>query len=123
MIRVDVTAQDIAAGLAKNCQRCPVALALGRAGRDDYAAVVEIDFRLHLELQSRWIAAPQEVVEFVERFDAGLRCEPFRFELPDLDDPEWQEQCNDCERLLAPDGLDRDGYCPECNAEYAKERA
>lgn len=125
-IRVVVTADDIAHGIAGSCFCCPVALALSRATGDDHANVYERDWRMWLDAHSRTLKAPSAVREFVEWFDAlerrktgrvilrNLSPPPCEFELPPLSSPEWQERCDGCEELFASVELDDDGLCASC---------
>jgi hypothetical protein len=132
MIRVEVTAGDIAAGEGGDCFRCAAALALQRATGDDHANVYERDCVLYVEAWSRHLVAPYELKKFVWDFDDLPRCPdgtpdtadpeylapaPFGVELPDQSDPEWQEQCYGCEDLFDAAELDDEGRCASCAAE------
>lgn len=114
--KVSVTADDIAAGVARDCVACPVALAVGRATGDDHASIHERDWTLRVEVWGRSIVAPYEVRMFVNAFDGHLerKPKPFEFELPDDGDPEWEETCYKCEELCDPSELDDEGVCSEC---------
>lgn len=69
-VRVEVTADDIALGESKDCERCPIALALKRAGAlsvqvgDD---LITADFG-DGELEA---SPPKEALRFIAAFDAG----------------------------------------------------
>jgi hypothetical protein len=114
MIHVSVTAEDIAAGKAGDCYRCPVAIALARVTGDRESHVYGQDWMMWIDVGGRTIQAPYEVEEFVRGFDDRKSPGPFDFELPDLDDPAWRERCCRCEELFAPSELDDEGVCPEC---------
>ena len=84
-MRIRVTSDDIDAGQRRNCTACAVALALRRATGLRWAvgmnergvATARLD---PLAWPARWHDLPPAVTEFVHRFDAGGRCEPFEFE-------------------------------------------
>lgn len=129
MILVEVSAADIADGVAGDCFLCPVAIALNRATGDTAANVNEATWDLRIEVSGRSIPAPRKVRDFVYAFDAQPRDPhnrldiyhadydppaPFTFELPDLSDPEWEEKCYVCEQPFDPSELDDDGCCGEC---------
>ena len=133
-IRVNVRLSDISDGIAGDCFRCSVALALQRATKDKEARVVESDWQIKLCVHSREITAPSEVVDFVRTFDDLPRLHkdeigngkpilpkhlpeelrPFKFTLPDLGSAEWQERCCICDELFATEDLDDEGICQEC---------
>jgi hypothetical protein len=136
MIHVNATAGDIANGTAGDCHSCAVAMALTRSTRDSDAMVYERDWTMYLRVWSRLIVAPYDVRHFVQVFDGQPRTddnridvkhpdyetmEPFAFDLPDQDDPEWQEECYECEDLCDPSDLDDEGYCKDCQAKAALE--
>jgi hypothetical protein len=129
MIHVKVTADDIAAGVAGDCARCPVALALVRSTGDNEVLIYERDWELWIEVWGRHILAPHNVREFIRAFDRQPRTDdghldtdqlgcippgPFKFELPDIQDPKWQERCYYCEELFDPEELDDEGVCDDC---------
>lgn len=129
MITVNLTAEDIANGIAGDCHRCAVALALTRATKDDEAMVYDSEWTIHLSVWGRSITAPYEVRHFTHEFDGQPRTEagridtnhrdykpmdPFDFELPDQDDPEWEQECYECGESFDPSDLDDEGYCKEC---------
>lgn len=128
MYTVNVSADDRAKGEAGNCFRCAVALAIQRATGDGHANVYEREWAMYLEVHGRHIVAPQRVRQFLYAFDAldredkrgrlprvlpdELKC--FTFTLPSLGDPEWKEQCCECESLVSASELDDEGACREC---------
>lgn len=118
-ITIAVTQVDIDLGERQDCFHCPVARALQRATGDDHAEVWERDYVLHIGVWSRSLVAPAEVQQFVRCLDGQWEgtIAPFSFELPALDDPEWEEQCGECEELHRPSELDGDGLCVACRAE------
>ncbi len=126
---VNVTAKDIRHGIAGDCFRCAVGLALHRATGDGEARIVEVDCILRLVVNARWIIADPFVREFVRAFDSLERdadekpilpklltgdIAPFSFVLPPFDSPEWEEQCQLCEQLVSPAELNDEGECAEC---------
>jgi hypothetical protein len=127
--KVQVTAIHIRTGIAGDCHRCAVALAVNEAIEDADCGVVEVDWMIHLIIQSRYIVAPVAVRQFVNAIDAVERKEsgrpklprklpediaPFEFTLPPFNDPAWKEECNGCECLFDPAELDDEGVCEEC---------
>lgn len=127
MIEVSVTAADIAAGVAGDCHRCAVALALARATGDAEANVYDCHWQIWLEAHGRHVQAPPAAAAFVNAFDALRRLPngrvdpgvsgapgPLAFPLPDLDDPAWRERCCHCENLFVSAELDEAGACAAC---------
>lgn len=80
MLKIDVTAEDIAKGIQNDCEACPIALALSRAvpGAD----FIEVDGDANYELDdvTYYARFPESAKNFVTRFDAGETVEPFTFE-------------------------------------------
>lgn len=128
-LRARVTKADIAKGVAGDCLKCAVSLALNRATGDTDVMVYERDWTMYLKVWSRHIIAPYEVRSFVHEFDGQPRrddgrldlknkeCEPpkpFAFTLPPLSSSEWEEECCGCEELFAPSELDDEGCCEGC---------
>lgn len=116
-IHVEVTAEDIAKGTARDCYRCAVALAMNRAfGETSESHVYEMDFHTWLSTWHLNIRCPWVVFDFLRDFDGytGDQPKPFTFELPDLASSEWEERCYSCENLFSPDALDDRGNCPDC---------
>lgn len=135
---INVTAADLATGVAGACGRCPVALALRRDARDGHAEVYEDWGIVRIELHGRSIIAPEEVQDFVHAFDDlprrkdGLVARkairrktarfdivetlpgPFTFTLPPLNDPKWEERCCNCGEHVPQGELDDDSECEEC---------
>jgi hypothetical protein len=85
-MRVEVTQADIDAGEPHACDRCPVALAVLRAMRDDadevaVAANIISCYRDNVEIT---FSMPRTVRVFVKAFDDGEPVSPFAFDLPVL---------------------------------------
>lgn len=92
-IRVEVTAEDIAAPIPKGrrCELCPVARATLRAARPLGFGDVSVG-RWTICLL-RWFSAciadyriteiltPPDVLDFIKDFDQGRHCSPFAFDL------------------------------------------
>jgi hypothetical protein len=130
--KVRVTATLIRTGLAGDCHRCAVALAVAEATGDDECMMAEVDWLLRLSVWGRWIAVPYEVRRFVHAVD-GLRRKadgrpklprrlaeelaPFEFTLPAFDDPAWDEQCERCGAIFDPAEIDDEGRCEDCRKE------
>lgn len=139
MISVEVTQTDIHEGCRNDMDCCPLARAIERASApffDGYGhgrVFSNSEGTLFIECGHLCMEASDEVCEFVEAFDdydpgypgyselerdalqAAIR--PFSFEIPDLDSPEWKEQCHDCGGTFATDELDGDGFCDDCAEE------
>ena len=80
-MKVEVTPQDIARGHPEDNCCCPVALAVRRAvgiATSVGTGKIVVDYATPWQTE---IWNPEEVTEFVERFDAGLPVEPFAFDL------------------------------------------
>jgi len=87
---IEVTRDDIRRGHPEDDCRCPVSLAIRRAvGLDTSVGdgVIVVDYATPWQIE---IWSPEEVIQFVEDFDAGRKVKPFAFEL-DLPDG-WEEQ-------------------------------
>ena len=76
-MQVDVTVQDIEAGIAGSTDACPVALAIGRCG---LGPVRVGGFGLRVGGRS-WVLQPVGVTDFIVAFDKGWSVKPFSFEL------------------------------------------
>ncbi len=79
-MRIEVTAEDIAAGERGKCLLCPIALAARRAGLE--TARVDLDTQ-HGESIADLIGVllPDECLKFIIDFDNGKPVAPFVFEL------------------------------------------
>ena len=78
---IEVTAEDIAKGIAQDCAECPIALA---ARRLYPAARMHIGGELTREIAAYWpeqayYDMPDEAVDFVAVFDDGGTVAPFTF--------------------------------------------
>ena len=78
MTAISVTAGHIAKGFARDCEHCPVALAL----RDAFPEVRHISVTsLYVRMGIREHELPAEVQQFTWEFDTGQPVGPFTFEL------------------------------------------
>lgn len=75
---IEVTRKDIRQGKRWASRSCPVALAIQRQTGED--CLVK---NACIVAQGKFlpIKSPRSVSRFVRRFDAGKRCQPFRFYL------------------------------------------
>jgi hypothetical protein len=78
---IEVTAGDIARGIAEDCEKCPIALA---ARRLHPTARVHVGGELAREIVTYWPGMsrydmPDEAVDFVTAFDKGAPVAPFTF--------------------------------------------
>jgi hypothetical protein len=82
---INVTARHIAKGKRRDCERCPVALAIRDAFPDlIYARVGPVNIALQRNAGEylTYFAFPPEVLDFTRHFDfARRKPEPFTFEL------------------------------------------
>jgi hypothetical protein len=89
MIRVEVTADDIAKGGAMSCGNCPVARALTRLGVKVEVFGAGVDFYVKGTVgygdYIGYAVLPVEAREFIHAFDTDREVAPFTFEieLPD----------------------------------------
>ena len=73
-----MTQADIDAGEPRICIKCPIALAMRRAGAR--SAWVGADVAV-TDFAPLSVPLPEEAVEFIRRYDAGEPVQPFSFEL------------------------------------------
>jgi hypothetical protein len=78
---VNVTQDHIDRGVAKNCEFCPVALALKKSfpGALDVGVNQATLSFSDPERRFWWTEAPDEVSDFIIMFDCGQPVEPFSF--------------------------------------------
>ena len=80
-ILVNVTARDIMKGIPYDAIQCPIAISLRRhrmGGRTTTCASSR-----KILLNGLTYFTPSAAAEFIQRFDAGIKMEPFRFVLTD----------------------------------------
>jgi len=80
VIRVNVTARDIRRGTRKNPRGCAVVLAVRRAVRHADVSVSWSQCRI----RKRFYRLPDDVQQWIRRFDLGRRVKPIRFTLSAL---------------------------------------
>jgi hypothetical protein len=80
---ISVTAEHIAAGTARNCEKCPIALAILAVIPGIERAAVETDSVTAYGGGAFWHTAlmPGEGADFMDLFDAGRPVQPFTLEL------------------------------------------
>jgi hypothetical protein len=88
-IVIEVTAEDIAAGVKQDSERCPIARAARRALGRAKVAAVEVDgeylYERRTELGGRRLyLLPREARELIRAFDAAEAVLPFAFEPKEL---------------------------------------
>lgn len=77
MITINVTQEDIDAGLPIKCIQCPIALAAKRVfGHEVSVAATYIH-----DIKSGYYDLPRAAVDFVAAFDKGRTVTPFSFEV------------------------------------------
>jgi hypothetical protein len=79
--KIQVTAADIAHGLAGDCEECPIALAIYRALSDAGVRVGTGGVTLYREGTNAMLALPEAATKFIVRFDHDEPVAPFEFEL------------------------------------------
>lgn len=79
-VHIEVTAQDIADGARGESDSCPIALAVERT-LGVVPHVSEFDVSLGGRFDEAIVDLPDEAVDFIADFDAGLRPGPFAFDL------------------------------------------
>lgn len=89
-LNVNVTKTDIKKGNPSQASYCPVALALKRTGKYDYASVTAFDISLATRKGWMEFKTPKIVCDFIWNFDlpSGQRVEnskPFKFTLTEKD--------------------------------------
>lgn len=84
-VKIDITWGDINQGRKKNCERCPVALAILRALKIEKHVFVGGTNVTIPSLGFNSFAFPEEVTRFIENFDSWRHVEPFSFilEIPE----------------------------------------
>lgn len=75
---IEVTQEDIDAGIKKNCTKCPIALAVQRAFKN---SSLEIGGLSVYQDCHKVCEMPYEARVFVQCFDDGKPVNPFTFEL------------------------------------------
>ncbi len=80
-IQIDVTRDDIDAGVQSHCYACPIALAFKRATGADLVEVDELGAGWYdIEaMTDRAVAIPDVAARFIHAFDAGRDVQPFSF--------------------------------------------
>ena len=84
MTTISVTREHIAKGKRRDCERCPVALAIRDALPDlIYTRVGPINIALQRDAGEylTYFAFPPEVLDFVRDYDGRRGSKPFTFEL------------------------------------------
>jgi hypothetical protein len=79
-IKVTVTEDDIANGVAKDGSRCPVGLACKRADIDD-PCFENPGLEYWAGYKHLTVKLPKAAREFADAFDAGRPVQPFEFEI------------------------------------------
>ncbi len=81
MMRIEVTAEDIAQGQPKQARSCPIALAFLRATAETWAIIGRWATLSRHDHLARAALLPAEAQGFEDQFDDGLPCEPFAFDV------------------------------------------
>ena len=83
-MKVEVTQEDINRGMPKVCDRCPIALAMRRAGcAFVYVEPHRVDWRRRGILSGKYSSLPSEATRFIMAFDNAEPVQPFTFEVPE----------------------------------------
>jgi hypothetical protein len=89
ILHIDVTEADIADGVPEQCSRCPIALAMERAGRaagipplgGSYALAIPGGFTSWVGDRKTAGGLPRIALDWMERFDQARTGKPFSFDL------------------------------------------
>jgi alpha-ketoglutarate-dependent taurine dioxygenase len=82
IVKIQVTDQDIAHGLAGDCEECPIALAIYRALSATAGIRVGTGgVTLYRDHANAMVALPAAASRFISRFDHDDLVEPFEFDL------------------------------------------
>lgn len=79
-LHVEVTAEDIAAGVKEDGQSCPIALAMQRCSGVLHVDVGE-QLRITTDALEYQVFAPLEAATFMDQFDSGETVAPFAFDV------------------------------------------
>lgn len=79
---VSVTQEHIDQGVRGDCSKCAIALAI-KDIPEFKNEQVEVDGGIHIGGQAYYM--PDRAIDFITRYDAGLRCVPFTFELQEIE--------------------------------------
>lgn len=80
-MKIQVTQEDIDKGIQLDCTDCPIAVAIRRITS---LPGIEVDDS-HIEIDHKEYHTPDEVIEFICVFDAGLTVQPFEFDLVEIE--------------------------------------
>ena len=80
-MRIEVTAQDIVEGERFGCYSCPIALALKRIGKRNWAVKSEILRRWTESGRAVDVPLPRDAKAFIDDFDHDRPVEPFSFDI------------------------------------------
>ena len=81
-MKINVTEEDIRMGLRYECSKCPIAIALKRAYKEERVAVSTVAFLIyHLSIPLHTLDDDSNIVSFIEDFDNGRPVKPFSFEI------------------------------------------
>lgn len=83
-MKISVTEQDIKDGVPISAQCCPIANAVARATKSLNSEVLVT--RNYIHVRADYYYLPIAAYLFIERFDAGGKVEPFKFELTRVSD-------------------------------------
>jgi hypothetical protein len=89
-MKITVTREDIRAGIQRDCERCPVALAIKRAINEN---VIVLPAGFYKTDHTGFRYFPENTYRWIRRYDKlwrplrWLLCRPFTFELDRLDPP------------------------------------
>lgn len=88
-MKIEITQEDIDNGVRLHECRCPIALAVKRAYRDQGQSILpsvitRYVFRMDGELRLPALKLPPEAQEFMHRFDGHELVHPFTFEAEEV---------------------------------------
>ena len=92
-LRINVTQQDIADGIGGNCERCPVAIAIGRMFPDHsiHVDIVEVDIHMNGTSQAKMYLT-ESLFVWIDEFDNECEVKPITLEIQNSTEPDYQYQ-------------------------------
>lgn len=81
-MKIQVTEEHIKNGIKHSCRRCPVAQAIKLHIKENFNVhVIGVAVKLYLVNNVERYTLPDEIIEWIKQFDAGLSVKPVSFEL------------------------------------------
>lgn len=81
MIKINVLKRDIEKGEEKDCEYCPVALAVKRATHHRVGVAGDVVEIYRGVYSTSYYSLPAKAINFIKRFDGGKSVKPFSFKM------------------------------------------